>query len=476
MTIVNKGLQCGLRTIFRHFNATPSLSNNHLKGWIYAPENITYVKPILTNYCNIVSDCALRNESPYPGSWSAKNYTCTICGKSFFDVKTLNIHITKQHSAIVIDKLRKDPINTYRSIFGRENFKGISGGQLDFKNAITVTTKGKYEGIWKCWSDGSYGGPIKAIMKQNPEISYQDAVKYGAEIAGLKTKDLKWPTANLKLNDYGSESSLSISDLRRDESVVDKSALQRKLVAQEIWSKCISLQGTLAEVYLNEHRCIPLETLDRLEFKFLPHRSMWETVSYTDYDEQGMPFRVENLTPSLVVPVRDVNEDITAVQRIFLDKKSGGKPKTMKRHKYSKGVLHGSAGVVQKGKPGNIVFAAEGPETAASLAAVVDHDSTVLCSLSIVNFESMADVILSYSPTQVIIAADNDAAKENSRELLDSQINKLKQALSKKSDVKMKIIMPEIESSHKQNIDWNDVLARQGIDSLRDQICSKINM
>ena len=203
---------------------------------------------------------------------------------------------------------------------------------------------------------------------------------------------------------------------------------------------------------------------------------MWETVSYTDYDEQGMPFRVENLTPSLVVPVRDVNEDITAVQRIFLDKKSGGKPKTMKRHKYSKGVLHGSAGVVQKGKPGNIVFAAEGPETAASLAAVVDHDSTVLCSLSIVNFESMADVILSYSPKQVIIAADNDAAKENSRELLDSQINKLKQALSKKSDVKMKIIMPEIESSHKQNIDWNDVLARQGIDSLRDQICSKINM
>ena len=88
----------------------------------------------------------------------------------------------------------------------------------------------------------------------------------------------------------------------------------------------------------------------------------------------------------------------------------------------------------------------------------------------------MADVILSYSPKQVIIAADNDAAKENSRELLDSQINKLKQALSKKSDVKLKIILPEIESSHKQNIDWNDVLARQGIDSLRDQICSKINM
>ena len=85
-------------------------------------------------------------------------------------------------------------------------------------------------------------------------------------------------------------------------------------------------------------------------------------------------------------------------------------------------------------------------------------------------------MILSYSPKQVIIAADNDAAKENSRELLDGQINKLKQALSKKSDVKLKIILPEIEDSDKQNIDWNDVLARQGIDSLRDQICSKINM
>jgi hypothetical protein len=160
------------------------------------------------------------------------------------------MHITKSHSAIVIDNLRKDPLQTYKAIFGEDNFKGNSGSQLDFKNALTVSLKGTYAGIWKCWTDGKYGGPIKAIMRVNPQISYAKAVELGAQIAGLSNKDLN----SIRWKDDASrtsyEATWTVKESRGSIDNLNKAEEQRTLVAKEIWSKCLDLEGTLGEVYL----------------------------------------------------------------------------------------------------------------------------------------------------------------------------------------------------------------------------------
>lgn len=474
MALMNQSIYYTKKSVGRISNIVSFLFNKHSKSNEHT-ETSRFKSQ--SGYCQLQRTLCTNKtflcDSPYPGSWTVKKYSCIICGKSFFDINGLNMHITRQHTFVVTNHLRKDPIHTYKAIFGIENFKGNVGGQLDFKDALTVTLKGQYAGMWKCWSDGSYGGPIKAIMRVNPALTYADAVKAGADIAGLSIKELKAnPGGN---NDLGNlDTSWTVIESRKAIGELDKAEAQRKLVAQEIWSKCIDLEGTLGEIYLVEHRHIPQEIIHRLEFKYLPHRSMWETISYTDYDEHGMAIKVENITPSLVVPVKDLYGNVSGVQRIFLDKMSGGKPKNKKQNKFSKGLIRGGAGVVQTGQPFQTVFVAEGPETGASIASVVGEINPVLVSLSIMNFESMADVILSYQPKRIVLTADNDAAKENSFKILNSHVDKLKAHLKRTSDIPFFVLKPELNGHEKQNIDWNDVLVLKGIDSLYEKLWSNV--
>ena len=297
------------------------------------------------------------SDIPSNGTCSMPNHYCLICGKSFFDSKALNLHISRTHMTSILQILRDDPMNTYKAIFGSENFKGESGGVLDFKNAMTITLEGKYKGMWKCWNDGTHGGPIKAIMKINPNLTFAQAAEEGAKIAKkLKHKsDEEVKVKDLHSLDTGKNNIV----LKIDSNKVEQN---RILAAQNIWQICNNLKGSLAEVYLVEHRHIPQELIPRLAFKFLPRDTLW---SYTDYDKHGVPLQVKNRTPALVVPVKDMHNEVRGIQRIFLDKKSGEKSKQMKKVKLSKGVIRSAAGIVQPGQSNQILFLAEGPETGA---------------------------------------------------------------------------------------------------------------
>ena len=162
-------------------------------------------KVILSSKCKIqpgqydqTTKCVQRQYSDIPRNrtCSLQKHYCLICGKNFFDSKALNLHISRHHMTSILQILRNDPINTYKAIFGSENFKGESGGVLDFKDALTITLEGKYQGMWRCWKDGTYGGPIKAIMKINPNLTFAQAVDEGAKIA----KQLKHKSTNSKIN------------------------------------------------------------------------------------------------------------------------------------------------------------------------------------------------------------------------------------------------------------------------------------
>ena len=92
--------------------------------------------------------------------------------------------------------------------------------------------------------------------------------------------------------------------------------------------------------------------------------------------------------PAIIVPIENKNKEISAIQRVYLDPKTAGKPS--KHHKKSKGILKESVAVIYKGKTNSkTVVLAEGPETAATIIDVVDaieENIPVLASLSLGNF------------------------------------------------------------------------------------------
>ena len=45
----------------------------------------------------------------------------------------------------------------------------------------------------------------------------------------------------------------------------------------------------------------------------------------------------------------------------------------------------------------------------------------------------------------------------------------------KNIDITFKVIMPELNGHEKRNVDWNDLLMLEGIDSLHGQLWMKIN-
>ena len=87
------------------------------------------------------------SDIPSNGTCSMPNHYCLICGKSFFDSKALNLHISRTHMTSILQILRDDPMNTYKAIFGSENFKAefVSDKVAKWVEDIKELSK-KYQG------------------------------------------------------------------------------------------------------------------------------------------------------------------------------------------------------------------------------------------------------------------------------------------------------------------------------------------
>lgn len=333
--------------------------------------------------------------------------------------------IVKQHekldAATINDALMSCPETSYLSIFGEPKSKNAQ--ELRYSGGLVVTLKGDSRGLWYDFVEGKGGSPIQAIMRERG-VDFLDALKIGSEIAGINNYDFKMaPTKNVPTQTQ----SKSLNDLKNKSQIV-----------KSIWGAGIDLKGTLAERYLKEHRGIELENLDA---RFLP-----KGASHIDLKEGQIINRV-NKIPAIVYAARDSKGDLTGLQRIYLDPKTGGKNPQMqqaKMVKLSKGVITGSAVLVQKGMRGSPLYIAEGFETAGSIAMAVRH-ATVIASLGIDNMKNLEKMIKKYQSKNVIIAADNDGENANTHKKI-SAIIEIYQA----KGVDIKAIYPEMLEGKRQ--------------------------
>jgi ATP-dependent exoDNAse (exonuclease V) alpha subunit len=352
---------------------------------------------------------------------------------------------------LISQTLMSNPEETYTAIFGDP--KKRSGKEWRFGEGLVVTVKGSHAGKWYSFTAGQGGGPIKAIEFQMG-LSFKDALKYGAALAGLsEAQALTTETIDITQNKVQKAKTLRLEREAQERSHSIEAATS-------IWNGTLPASNTLAERYFVEHRKVT--DIQPLDIRYWPQGAKW-----IDYNEQGKLINRVNKIPAAVIPVRDTKGQVLGVQRIYLDKDTAGKATFMDNAKLSKGITKGLAGVIHKGEPGGRVYIAEGPETAASIA-LVDKKATVLVSLSVNNLANMGDILRVHSPKDVILAADNDGFGSNSHEATKAAFNQLKQQLSD-TDIHFTLVYPNSVTGM-DKIDWNDVLVQNGPASLATQL------
>ncbi|HAU0369103.1 TPA: AAA family ATPase [Legionella pneumophila] len=343
--------------------------------------------------------------------------------------------------------LMNNPVDTYTAILGEPNER--KPNHLRYSGGLIIATQGADAGKWYSHVEEVGGSPLSAIQKYL-HLSFPQALAYGASLAGLSDFE-----ATL--------SSTKIPVARPQVAPIDtqsKKQIHGRLSAQSIWDSTIEVHGTLAERYFKEHRKV--DSIEGMAIRYWPKGAVW-----TDYDEQGVRIEKPNKIPAAVIAARNAEGDVVSVQRIYLDEKTAGKNTFLKDAKLTKGSNKGAPGVIQMGKKGGVLYIAEGPETAASIARL-DKEATVLVSFSVSNISNMVDVIHTHQPQQVFIAADNDGEDAASRKTTEKACVTLREA-----GIDVRIVYPNALPG-KQKTDWNDVLVAKGKDALLSEFKEQI--
>ena len=369
-------------------------------------------------------------------------YKTEISAKKHFDFE------------LISSRLMSNPEETYTAIFGEP--KKRTSKEWRYENGLVVTITGSNAGKWYCFTDNKGGGPIKALQEAKG-LSFKDALIEGANLAGLSESQFM---TTKSIEAFSNKSSGIDRQLNSDEIVVRNKRIES---AKSIWQGTEIISGTLAERYFVEHRKV--SSINNMEIRYWPQGKAW--IDYSDGKEE----KKINKIPAAVIGVRNASGELTGVQRIYLDAKTAGKNTFMSNAKLSKGIMQGSAGVIQIGKQGGRLYIAEGPETCASIA-LVDRDATVLASLGVNNLSSMSDVIKSYNPSEVILAADNDGAHSKTKATTENAFHQLTEKLQD-TGINFKLIYPETITG-KEKVDWNDVLIQKGEFGLKLELNSTV--
>lgn len=320
-------------------------------------------------------------------------------------------------------------------------------------------------GLWYDFVEGVGGGPLAAIQRAR-NVEYLEAVEIGAEITGLSMSEIDAYVPDRKVrgtsDKYGAQESVAPDNSSPD----GEHAEGRIQEAGRIWNSSVALPDTLGSIYLVKHRKICNSVIDRLEFCYLPKYPF--TSDLEELQSSGTDGG-KLMGPALLVPVRNSDWQLTGVQRIFLDERTAGKPKGSKHHKFSKGLLKGNAGIVQRGQGGggSIVYVVEGPETGASVACAVDPDATVVATLSLGNLSNIGNFVRCLRPSKVVLALDYDV-KEAAKKAMERATMIVVEELEKDGISWERRIPKSLDEN--MSADWNDILVTQGLDELKRQL------
>ncbi|HUX78500.1 MAG TPA: AAA family ATPase, partial [Alphaproteobacteria bacterium] len=352
-------------------------------------------------------------------------------------------HIPKNVSSFGDVKAVEDALKQNIADFADHIFSSIGE---EYNRATSSTTERRYgkkghisvnlhTGAWIDYKNTELaGGPLHLLTKIKG-LSFKEAVEYGASWAGLS------PAKSISEKQSPDPSLSSSPSQKREKENLEKEAEENKIKvekAQALWAKGQPLQGTIAERYLKEHRKIEREYPQDL--RYVPNVKL--------AGEQN----AENGLPCLIVAARSKEGDVTAVQLTFLDPTTAQKA-DIPVQKRSYGLLKGSAVTIQENKASNILFIAEGIETALSLKEA-GIKGTIKASLGLSNIKRLAP---QDPKTHIVICGDHDAPDSPAVKSLEKSVTVLQE-----KGFKVTVLKPDHLGE-----DFNDVLKKHGHEGVR---------
>ncbi|HFK8639365.1 TPA: toprim domain-containing protein [Legionella pneumophila] len=241
--------------------------------------------------------------------------------------------------------------------------------------------------------------------------------------------------------------------------IIDKKNIK---LANDLWKRSIPLKDTPAERYLVGTRKIPAGVAEQL-----PIRSLKGPIGIPEFDK-NKPYN-----DYVVIPVCSLDDELVGLQIIQIDP-TGNKATNPENSDFyckkylgpTKPLREGKAAVVNKTDDVNVVFIAEGVETAASVASLheIRNNYSVLASMGVSELPTtLAYVKTHYPPgATVVLLKDHDDPVESS--LANLEFVKAYQA---SRDAGYRVIVKEPPTI---NEDWNDVLSKSGVGELERQL------
>jgi hypothetical protein len=330
----------------------------------------------------------------------------------------------------------------------------------DYNRAMSSRTERRYgtkgefsvnlqKGLWCSYKDAQLAGGPLHLLTQLKNLSFKEAIDYGASWARLSPEQLLTQKQPI---DSAYSQKMEKETLEK-EAAENKQKIER---AQKLWAKGQSIHGTIAEHYLKEHRKIEGDWPQ--DIRYLPN------VKVAGEQNTGKAY------PCLMVAARSATGDVTAVQLTFLDPTTAHKA-DIPVQKRSYGLLKGSAVTIQAGKacplerggdPENtsLLFIAEGVETALSLK-VAGIEGTIKASLGLSNIARLEP---QDSKAHIVICGDHDAPDSPAAKSLNKSVVVLQE-----KGFKVTIIKPDIPGE-----DFNDVLKKKGPEGIKEVFAKQL--
>lgn len=383
---------------------------------------------IYTENQQALIDRYMKFEGDKPSAWLTKGFDRPKLPQNKLTIKqnqaqhvehkkTKTIEITPDYKANA-QKINKVISAQFESLayhlLGEPNRKLSSTNNLRYgnKGGLSINIQ---KGLWHNFETGEKGNALQLISMQLGFSDFNDTITYAKEY--LNYKDTIEPIKQVQLV----------------KEELHKESRNKKSYAEKLVKQSQSIEGTLAEVYLKNHRGI--KEYESSDLRFLPKIS-------TLHDHK------KTQVPALLCVGRDENNAVNHVQVIRLDPKSGGKDKLSTISKQTYGGINGIGIELNNKGLGDTTYLAEGVETGLALVET-EKNARVLALLSKSNF---SNVNLTQLQHHVVICLDNDGKKTFSDNLIFKAIERLESAGKMVS-----LIIPD-----KAGTDFNDLLKSHG--------------
>lgn len=356
--------------------------------------------------------------------------------KSGFNTSKPHYHQQKYWDIQLIqDRLTEQAGELAYRLFGEPNFHLSNEHQLRYgrKGSLSISASGQYAGTWKNFETGESGNMIQLIQAQG--YSFKEALEYAGSFLGL-SPEIAEPSRIKKNIEENTKRIVSV-EIHTEPDSNDKKAIAK---AYKIALESQPIKGTLAEQYLREHRKITCDLNDNYRF----HPALYEPDTKQRY-------------PALIAIAKNQNQEIHAVQAIYLDEKTADKADIITK-KRTYGRLRFGAAVFsnsfdKENKKFEHIYLAEGTETALSILSA-NPNAKVAATLSVSNFNHTE---LESSIKSITVCMDNDGENAPSAKT----VRKAAEMYAAKG-IRVTISQPTIAKT-----DFNDVLKKEGIDGLR---------